>query len=215
MTDLLDEVKDDLRDENTFNFIKKYGRAVILFMAITVIAISCNMWWQSYQMNKIYQEGGEFIIAAMKMRSNKLDEAINDLSTLAKSGSTIYSTLAQIDIASYQQHKKNFKSAKENYLLASQKKANDSILKHYIDLMTLKAELSEPNNNKEELLAKAKKISLKDNPFKLSIYELIASLEITLNKQHEALETISKIKDNPNTPLTIKNRIGLLEELLS
>ena len=73
MVDLLDEVRADLKEEQTVGLLKKYGTFTVVIMGFILFAMTGNLWWKSYQESKIHREGGDFLVSALKMRANKLD----------------------------------------------------------------------------------------------------------------------------------------------
>lgn len=215
MVDLLEEVQEDFQNEKTLNFIKQYGKKIIFLMVIVIIVLSVKIWWQEYQTNKIYKEGGQFITAVMKLRANKIDDAMSELAALAKNGQTIYSTLAQLNFASYQQLKRDYKLAEENYSLLLNKTNNNKFLGDYVNLMFIKSQLSNSGHDRTKLLEKLKNIGTLNNALYASVKELQAALQIELNTPQDAFATISEINSHNGTPHSIKTRLSQLQELIS
>lgn len=215
MVDLLDEVRADLKQEQTMGLIKKYGTYTIVVMGFILFAMTGNLWWKSYQESKIYKEGGEFLVAVLKMRANKLDEAINELKILANDGQTTYGALANLNIASFQQAKKEYDKAAASYKLVMDYANTPHLLAEYSELMYLKARLSNSADNKLELLKHLKTFVQNKSTFKPSALEILAALQIELNLMQEAKETLNHLSTDTNIPATMKARVEQLMNYVS
>jgi len=215
MVDLLDEVRADLKQEQTMGLIKKYGTYTVVIMGFILFAMTGNLWWKSYQESKIYKEGGDFLVSVLKMRGNKLDEAINELKVLAHDGQTTYGTLANLNIASFQQAKREYDKAADSYKLVMNHANTPPLLAEYSELMYLKARLSDNNNNKPELLEHLKTFVQNKQTFKSSALEILAALQIELNLMQEAKETLDHLSTDTNIPATMKARVEQLINYVS
>lgn len=215
MADLLDEVRADLKEEQTVGLLKKYGTFTIVIMGFILFAMTGNLWWKNYQQGNIHKEGGDFLVAALKMRANKLDEAMKEFKELAQDGKTTYAALASLNLASFQQAKKEYDKASEAYKNVMSHPDTPPVLKEYSELMYLKAKLSDSVSNKQELLKHLTTFVQTKPTFKFSALEILAALQIELNLMQEAKETLDKLSTDASIPATMKARIEQLRNYVS
>ena len=215
MVDLLDEVRADLKEEQTVSLLKKYGTFTVVIMGLVLFAMTGNLWWKSYQESRIHKEGGEFLISALKMRANKIDDAMNELKVLAHDGQTSYAVLANLNLASYQQAKKEYDKAAESYKSVMNHPKTPAVLAEYSELMYLKAKLSDSASNKQELLKHLTTFVQTKPTFKSSALEILAALQIELNLMQEAKESLDKLSTDTNIPPTMKTRVEQLRNYVS
>ena len=215
MVDLLEEVQEDFQNERTLGFVKTYGRKIILLMCAVIICLTLKTWWEDYKINMIHKEGGQFITAVMKMRANKLEESVADFEILTKNGTSIYSSLAGMNIAAYKEFQRDFKLAEESYSHLANKNSISPILKQYAELMHIKTQLSDSTQDKIKLLERLKKMQSKHNPFNASVVELIGALNLDLNNITDAQAAFSELLEDKHTPHSIRIRITSLQELIS
>lgn len=206
MVDLLDEVQDDLKQEQTIGLIKKYGTYTIFFMAVILLVTTGNLWWKNFQESRIHKEGGEFLISSLKLRANKLEDAMKEFKVLAHDGQTAYAVLANINAASFEQAKKEYEQAASSYKGVMEHSNTPKLLSEYAELMYLKAKLSSDNANKQELLKQLQAFAKDKQTFKFSALELLAALQIELGLKTEAKQTTDLLLTDQHVPGSIKMR---------
>jgi hypothetical protein len=205
MVDLLDEIRDDLKDEKVLNSIKKYSGYVFALLAVIITSVALKMWWLSYKENQAYQEGAEFIVALKKVHAAKVDEAVVDFEKLANHGHTSYAALAKLHLASYYLQKKDTPKA-EKFYSELNSRSTAKVFKDYAELMQAKMVLSatQPEYGKVQ---KNLKTYIDGKPiFKYSALEMLAIAQFRLNEKSEAIKILNLLSGDLDTPETIKSR---------
>ncbi len=208
MVDLLDEVRDDLKDEQVFYIIKKYSSFVFTLMAAVIIGVALKLWWLSYNENKSYKEGGDFVTALMKVQSRNTADGIKLFQQLATSGSTNYAALADLHVAAYNLHNNEIDKALTEYSALSNNSGYADVLRQYSSLMQIKGELNKPNADKVKLRDQLDTYLQRDGVFKYTAMELMAMLYIDMGEGVKARAELLAIKDAPEAPENMKDRAG-------
>lgn len=214
MFDLLDEVQDELREEKKFNLVKRYGTYLLGFMVVFFISASIALWWKEYKQTQVFQVGGEFEKAYAKVINSNVAEGMKIFSELGQNDGTVYNVLALLNIAAYEDYKKNYEIAAKHYSEIVENKNASGLLKDFAQLMSLKAEISIPKRDKEKIIAELKKYAEGESAFKSSALELLAALQIKTKKFTDAEQTIARLLSDPNTPKSINQRAQEMAALL-
>jgi len=208
MVDLLDEVRDDLKDEQVFYLIKKYSSFVFTLMAAVIIGVALKLWWLSYNENKSYREGGDFVTALMKVQSRNTADGIKLFQQLATSGSTNYAALAELHVAAFNLHNNEVDKALTEYGALSENSGYADVLRQYSSLMQIKGELNKPTADKSKLRDQLDAYLQRDGVFKYTAMELMAMLYIDMGENVKARAELLAIKDAPEAPVNMKYRAG-------
>lgn len=208
MVDLLDEVRDDLKDEQVFYLIKKYSSFVFTLMAAVIIGVALKLWWLSYNENKSYKEGGDFVTALMKIQSRNTADGIKLFQQLATSGSTNYAALAELHVAAYNLHNNDVEKALTEYGTVSGNSSYADALRQYSLIMQIKGELNKSKADKAKLRDQLDSYLKRDGIFKYTAMELLAMLYIEMGDNVKARAQLIAIKDAPEAPVNMKDRAG-------
>lgn len=214
MVDLLDEVRDDLKDEQVFRLIKKYSSFVFTLMAAIIIGVALKLWWLSYNENKSYKEGGDFITALMKVQSRNTTDGIKMFDELANSGSTNYAALAGLHVAAYNLHNQQSDKAIARYGALYDNSKYADILRQYSLLMQIKGELNKAGADKVKLRDQLNAYLKKDAVFKYTATELLAMLYIDAGEDDKARAELVVIKDATEAPVTMRERAEQMLQLI-
>jgi len=210
MTDLLDEVKHDIKEERTLNFIKHFSKILISTMVVAVAVTGIWLWWNDYSKNESYKEGSELLQAIDSKRNGKFEETVTKLQTLFDNGKTNYAVLAGFEITSYKLFKKDYPGAIEML----EKIANKpDAPKYYRDFAQLNAYVLKHENkqdNTKAFMDNIVKLSHETKIFNSSVDELLATLYINDNNKEAAKNILDKLAAAPSTPLSIAERAHML-----
>ncbi|WP_454813957.1 tetratricopeptide repeat protein [Labrys neptuniae] len=99
MTDIFQEVSEDMRREKAQKLWSKYGNYVLGAALAVVVGVSGYVAYQHYQKQQAEATGARFQQAISLAQSGKTKEAAAALSTLVKDGSAGYQTLARFRLA--------------------------------------------------------------------------------------------------------------------
>lgn len=206
MVDLLDEVRDELKDERALQFIKQNGTFILILMVVSIFGVALKLWWNDYQENKAYQAGGEYMSAIMKMRAYKPDEASKKFEDLFATNNTNYGALAGLNAGSYAEFKKDFEKSYMIYKNISENSSYDKSLRDLSKYLELKAALAK---NKENVATELENYS-KEGIYKFSALELLGTYYLQNGNKEKAKEAFNTIITDPETPPTLRKRVSTL-----
>lgn len=214
MVDLLDEIKDDIKDEKVFYLIKKYSNLVFSLMAVLILGIALKMWWVSYEENKIHQEGSEFMMAFKKMQANDVENAVKGFETLGREGSSNYAALAKLFLSAHFVSKNDTAKAAALYEeLANSNKGK--AIKDFAFISGMNFALDDQQPDFGQLISKLENYIKKGGIFKYSAEELLAITQAAKKDLKDAGRTIEKIESAEDAPATIKLRAGQLSKVIN
>ncbi len=206
MVDLLDEVRDELKDERALQFIKQHGTFILVLMVVSIFGAALKLWWNDYQENKAYHAGGEYMSAIMKMRAYKPEEAVKKFEELFTTNNTNYGALAGLNAGSYSDFKKDYDKSYMIYKNVSENSSYDKSLRDLSKYLELKTALS---TNKEEAIAGFEKYT-QEGIYKFSALELLGTYYLQQGNKEKAKEAFNTILTDPESPTSLKKRVGTL-----
>lgn len=98
MSDIFQEVEEDVRKERYEQLWKKYGNYVIGAAALLVIAVGGYQAWNAYDSSQRQAVSDQFEAALKVAQSGKAPEAEAQFTELSKSGYTGYATLSKFNL---------------------------------------------------------------------------------------------------------------------
>ncbi len=209
MVDILDEVREELKDERALNFIKQHGKFILTLMVACIIGASLKIWWNDYQENKAHKAGGDFITAILKMRAYKPDEAVKKFESLFSNDSTNYAAFAGLNVASYSDFKKDYAKSSVIYNSVSENNDFDKSVRDLARFLAIKSKISS-NGDKQELASELEKYISENGIYKYSSLEILGSIYLDLGNKAKAKEIFNTALTDAQTPDSIRNRISTL-----
>src|SRR6185437_2090465 len=97
-----------------------------------------------------------------------VSEGMKLFKALAQNNKTIYNTLASLNIAAYEDYKKNYEMAIKHYTEVIEDKNASDLFKDFAKLMVLKSEISAAKTDKEKIITELKTYVDGDTAFKSS-----------------------------------------------
>jgi len=211
VSDIFNEVDEDLRRENLRKIWDKYGNWI--FAAALVIVIGVGGWrgWQYWQGQLARTAGAEFEAAVTLSEAGKAAEAEVAFEKIAKDGPAGYRVLARLRAAeTLASHDK------ESGVKAFDAIAADGALKPLDrDLAAIRAAyLLIDSLNYDALLARLQPLSAESRPFRHTARELLAFSAWRAKNETAARQWIDTILSDPSAPAGLRSRINVLRALL-
>jgi len=99
MSDLIDEIDQDLKDEKHHQIVKKITKFFIVTAVAIILGVAIYVW-EEYSTGKLQEQlGDSFNQAAIAVSNNQLDEAISHLDEVIKYSHQQYAALAYLNKA--------------------------------------------------------------------------------------------------------------------
>ncbi len=209
MVDLLDEVREELKDERALNFIKKHGKFILGLMVACIIGASLKIWWDDYKENVAHKAGGDFITAILKMRAYKPDEAVKKFESLFSTDSTNYAAFAGLNVASYADFKKDYAKSSVVYNSISENSDFDQSVRDMAKFLAIKSKVSS-NYDNQKLASELEQYISENGIYKFSALELLGSIYLDMGDKDKAKQTFEIALTDAQIPESIRNRVTTL-----
>lgn len=206
--DILDEVKKDLQEERLQNLFFKYGKFFIVFIFVFLISGIGYFAYCSYQEDKFYEQGSDYMLAMLKVQSNSLDESIKKLEVLSKNESS-YGAIAMLNLAAFKAMNGKLEDSIAIYKKIAESDV-DKIFKEYARLMQISSMYAFNNSIDEkqraEIIKQLEEYISTSGAFKANAQEQLAALYLDEKKFKEANQLLTAIITNPNVPVKLQMR---------
>jgi len=212
--DIFDEAKESLKEERIQEFLNKNYKKMISIVAVFITALSLGVWWNQYSKETIYKDGGEYMMAVLKMRSYSPEEAISKFDKI-KDNKTVYSTMADLNIAAYNSFKNNNTAALESYKNITNSRSTPKPLNDLARLLEIKTALSLKGADQQAAISQLKDYIDSKPIFKASAQELLLAIYLEQNDLKNAKELFHTLVTDINVPRIIRERVSQMEILIN
>lgn len=212
--DIFDEAKESLKEEKIQEFLNKNYKNIVLIIAIFIVSLSLGVWWNQHSKEQIYQDGGNYMMAILKMRSYNPEDAILKFNEV-KENRSIYSKMSDLNIAAYNSFKNNHDIALKHYKSIANDRSTPKAMNDLAELLSIKTALSFENPDLASAEENLKSYVNKNPIFKASAQELLLAIYIEQNKIDDAKEIHNELVTDINIPRAIRTRVEQFETLLN
>ncbi len=203
MSDLIQEVDEDIRRENLKRVWNQYGSYIIALVVVVVIGVGATKWWQYNKMASQEKDGAAFVLAQELIDEGQAENALQKLGSLAKEGSEGYKTLAKFKEAQVISQTDKAK-ALELYQAYS---ADAGIEQIYQDLaLYYAAHMQFSDKDNKEFSPEFKRLLEASNPWRLLAIELDALRLIRVGDKKQAAMNLRLIIEDSKSPKGLKER---------
>lgn len=213
MTDIFDEVGEDLRRERLKRFWQNYGWVVILLAVLVVAATAGWRIWEHYTTTAAADAGDRYEAALAEARdgSDPLAAAAA-LEAFAAEAPKLYAALAQFRAAS-----EHAAAGETDNALASFERlsADAGLPQEFRDLAAIRAAMIAVD--REDLAAVKARVAAFDNdtsPWRFSAREVVALAAVKAEAWEEARAMAEKIINDTNAPRGISARAQIIQAVV-
>jgi hypothetical protein len=210
MSDIFQEVDEEVRRERLMQLWKRYGNFVIAAAVILVLGVGAWRGYQWWEAKKAAEAGAAFDSAVELADTGKPAEAEAAFARLANQGPATYRVLARIREAAILAQR-DPKAAVAAYDAI----ANDgSAGKSFQDLAAIRAaSLLVDTAPLAEIAQRLEPLTKPDSPFRHSARELLALAAFKAGDKVAAKKWFDMIESDPETPQSLRGRIDILMTL--
>jgi len=210
MSDIFQEVDEEVRRERLMQLWKRYGNFVIAAVVILVLGVGAWRGYQWWEAKKAAEAGAAFDSAVELADTGKPAEAEAAFARLASQGPATYRVLARIREAAILAQR-DPKAAVAAYDAI----ANDgSAGKSFQDLAAIRAaSLLVDTAPLAEMAQRLEPLTKPDSPFRHSARELLALAAFKAGDKVAAKKWFDMIESDPETPQSLRGRIDILMTL--
>ncbi len=210
MSDIFQEVEEDVRRERYEQIWKKYGNYIIAAAAVVVAAVAGYQAWQRYDLTQRQQISDRFSQATQAAQAGNIPKAESDFATLTKDAPSGYATLAKLQLAGayLAQGKRDQAVALLRELAAS----SDPIISSTARLRLAWA-LADASP-KPEIVTLLEPLTAADNPWRFAAQEVLAYVDLKGGARSEALAEYQKLSQDTAAPANLRQRAAGISEFL-
>lgn len=213
--DLLDEIKEDLRNEQAKRFWKNYGRYIIAAVVALVLGTGLTSGYKQYAAHQAAMDAGEFSTAMQLANEKKADEAVKKLSDLALDGTSGYKTLALFSKANLALKAGKADEAAAAYDQVADNADIDPLYRGLATIYSTIIRMDLPNADLAALDAKLQPLTLAGKPWRFSALELQGLIAMQQGNKEKAKNIFDRIAADAEAPGTMKQRVQRQSEVLS
>ena len=204
MSDIFEEVKEDLQYERALGFWQTYQNYIINGGVAILLTVGAYEGWQYYQAGKNVERAKIYYVAAFEADTMRTKDALQQLKGLADSGSSTYTDLARLKAAGILTDKKKIAEAVELYQSVQQKNWSGDV---YKDFATINgAYLALDAATDDGFLKPLEPLCKEGHAWRGSALELKGLYHIKQKNWTEALKTFDTLQKDPALADNIKIR---------
>jgi hypothetical protein len=211
MSDIFQEVEEDVRRERYEQLWNKYGNYIMAAAAVLVIAVGGYQAWTTYDSNQRQQVSERYEKAQTIAATGKAaDQAEMEFAELSKSGYSGYATLSKFNLVS-------------TYLAQNKREAAVALLRELVDsandtvssVARLRlAWLEADARPKPEIEAILQPLRAADNPWRFAAGEVLAYVELRTGSRAQAEADYLSLSQEPQASPALRQRSGAIVQYL-
>ncbi|GGE47018.1 hypothetical protein GCM10007276_25270 [Agaricicola taiwanensis] len=212
MSDIFDEVADDLRRERAAQAWKKFAPYVIAVAVLIVVGVGGYRTWEWYEAKQSAESGDRFAAALALAEDGKAAEALAAFQAMGADAPQGYATLARFRAASEQAAQDAGQG-----IAAFTALANDTGLSKTLrDLATLRAGLLElDQGNIEAVRQRLEPLAEPGNPWRHQAREALVFSAMSAEDDAAAKRWLDLAEEDTELPPGVRSRLQIASGLLA
>jgi len=210
MSDIFQEVEEDVRRERYEQLWKKYGNYVVAAAVVLVLAVGGYQAWKAYDLNQRQQISDRYQAAQALAEAGKATEAEAAFLELSKDRHTGYATLAKLHLAGayLAQGKRDPALTLLRELTTNSDPAISNAARLRLAWMEADAR---PRNEVEAILAP---LNVADNPWRFAAAEVLAYMDFKSGSRTQAETDYLKLSQELEAPANLRQRAAAIAQYL-
>jgi hypothetical protein len=212
VTDIFQEVDEEVRREQLAKLWQRYGYYIIAGCVLLVVGVGVWRGYDWWETRKAAESGAAFEQAVMLAESGKPQEAEAAFAKLAADGSAGYRLLSRLREAA-ELARSDPKAAIKSYDDIAGDRGAGQVIQ---DLAALRAGfLLVDSDSYADMRARLEPLTVPDRPFRYSARELLALSAWRQGDMGAARQWTDMIMTDPQTPSGARSRAEILSELVA
>ena len=206
MSDIFQEVDEDIRRDKSVELWKQYGKFVIAGAVIIVGITAASVGWREYQKNQAQEAGASYAAAKSLVVAEKNAEAAEAFAAVATSAGGGYAQIARLEEAAALVRAKDVDAALKIYdALAADSSVNDN-LRQLAGLQAASQllDLGDTDAARSRLSA----LTSADGPWRHSARELMGLAALADGNAEEAIKAFKTLSEDATAPRGARARAG-------
>jgi hypothetical protein len=204
VSDIFNEVDEDVRRDKSLELWKAYGKYVIGLLVLIVVATAAVVGWQEYSLSRSQAQGAQFEKAVALSKSGNHDGAASAFAELANDADSGYQALALLQQAGALVKAGKFIEAIAVYDALA---ADASVNNEFSTLATILAgyQLLD-HGSPDDVRSRVEKLSVAGQVWTAAAQELMALSYLKDANYDKAKEFLTQLNDGVDVPAGIKSR---------
>ena len=210
MSDIFQEVEEDVRRERYEEIWKKYGNYIMAAAALLVVAVAGYQAWKNYDLTERQKISDRFRVASQSAQAGNAPKAEADFAALVKDAPSGYATLAKFHLAGA-----NLAQGKRDAavtILRELTAESDPIVSGTARLKL--AWLMADASPKTEVASLLQPLTADDNPWRFAALEVLAYVDLKDGVRAQALAEYQKLAQETGAPASLRQRAAGIAEYL-
>jgi hypothetical protein len=204
VSDIFQEVDEELRRENFAKLWARFGKYVIALAVLLVLATAGLVQWRQYQQRQREAEGARYVGALNLARQGKDRDAADAFAALAHQADGGHATLARLEEAALKARAGDIDGAIATYQALAHDGSVDPL---YRDVATLlAAQYALKNGDPKAIIAELAPLTVADNPWHPSALELTALAQLKAGDRTAARAIYQRLADDLAAPQGLRAR---------
>jgi len=203
---LMREINEELREEQMHKLWKRYGSFIIGVAVSVVVIVAGYQGWRTYTTSVRMSESEILYNAEMAAKNGDTNAALSQLGNLGEDGKSGYKVLAQFQQAALLAKGSDSNAAAIIYQEITEDTSNDSGTRGLALVLGALQELKIAGNNRDELKKRLNTANSDNNPWRHSVREILALLEIESGNKENAKKIFAILGNDSQAPDGIRSR---------
>ena len=204
MSDIFQEVDEELRRDNFAKLWKRYGNYVVAFAVLIVVATGAYSWWRSHDLHQRQAEGNQAAAALALAGQGKYAEAANALTVLASDAHAGRALISRFEAAALRSRAGDEAGAIAGYDALAKDTSVDQI---YRDLATLMwASHALDTVDPQTIIDRLAPLTAATSPWHPSAMELTAIAHLKAGDRDAARTEYQHLTDDLTAPQSMRAR---------
>jgi hypothetical protein len=204
VSDIFQEVDEELRRENFAKLWARFGKYVIALAVLIVLATAGVTQWRQYQKHQREAEGARYVAALDLARAGKDKDAADAFSVIARQAGGGHGMLARLEEAAMKARSGDTAGAVQLYGAVA---ADTSVDPIYRDVATLlAAQYGLDTGDPKAIIAQLAPLTSATNPWHPTALELTALAQLKSGDKAAARATYKRIADDLSAPQNLRAR---------
>jgi len=210
VSDIFQEVEEDVRRERYEQIWKDYGNYIIALAVVIVLAVAGYQAWQRYDLAQRQKISDRYREASQAEEAGNLIKAETDFASLAKDAPSGYASLSKMHLAGV--YLAEAKRDQAITLLRELTASSDAIISTAARLRLAWA-LADASP-KAELATLLQPLSAGDNPWRFAAAEVLAYVDLKTGARAQAQAEYQQLSQETQAPAALRQRAAGIAEFL-
>ena len=202
------EVDEAVRQDRWTAIWKEYGAYIVGAGLAVVVGTAAGVGWQTYQKNKLDSQARSLAAATALLAEDQPADAASAFRTLAKEAGGGVGVVATLRSAEAEKEAGNLDAKLEALSGLAADGGVEPLYSQLAELLALQEEIND--GDAETLIDKLDQAATPDNPWRASLLELRALVEMKAGQTNKARATLQSLLDAPDTPGNLARRASEL-----